>query len=90
VFEETYQALIKRLALGAVPIYRGVGEAMAGKTLYPDPFKARPIRDKGQHIAKTMGVDYITNRLQGKPGEPWYKGLPKALLYSTDTGEASY
>jgi hypothetical protein len=86
-------APVKRLIGGITPLYKTAAEAATGKSMFPEPFNPRPIRDKFQHIMKGAGLDWITDRyISGKPAPPLFsmKSIAQPFLYITDTHEAAY
>ena len=86
-------APVKRLIGGITPVYKTAAELATGKSMFPEPFATRPIRDKFQHAMKGAGLDWITDRwVSGKPAPPLFslKTIATPFLYVTDTHEAAY
>jgi len=65
-------------------------ETLTGMKLYPDPFNSRPIRDKTEHVLKSVSMDQIYRKITGKPMRGLSEELQSLVFYSTDPGEASY
>lgn len=88
--KESGKTFVNRFAQGSFPVEKTVAEVLFGKTIYPDIFSTRPIRDKGEHIARNFAVDKPYNLLQGKPSKGIKDELKNFVSYSTNPGEASY
>ena len=76
------------------PASKTAFELATGRSTYPSPFRPRPIRDKGEYIAGTLGLAQLYRRVTGKPLPPGSRGfrgmIGELLTYTTDTGEAAY
>jgi hypothetical protein len=89
--KEAALATPKKLISGAVPLFKGPFEAAVGKTTFPEPFNARPIRDRWQHLFRSFGLEAPYNWASGKPSSPGpLDDMKKVFFYDTDPGEASY
>ena len=71
-------------------------EVGLGRSFWPDPWDPRPIRDKWEHIARTLSIDKPYRWLVGKPlrGGSWAGKILNDILsmgfYTSDPGEAAY
>jgi len=96
VAKEVATAAPKKIFQGLRPEPKLVYELASGQSFYPDPTKARPIRDTGEHIARLFSLDKIYNRLAGKPlrGGDWSEqfkaDITGMLLAESDPGEQAY
>jgi len=91
VAKQVVLAPAKKVIGSVGPQYKLPFELLSGQSLYPDPFTPRRIRDKGEQIARTFGVDSTYRLLTGKPSEGYLKELvKKSLLYSADPDQTSY
>ena len=81
---------------GIRPDVKMAFELPMGKSMYPDIFKARPIRDKMEHILRTFSLDIPYKRATGMPirgkttGGRLLQDISSLLLYTTDPGEMAY
>jgi len=92
---------VERIVQAARPIEKSIGEVAARKTFYPEITRPRPIKDRTEHILKTLGLDlpyrYAT-RFTGSP-KPMrggagigslIKDLEAIATYRTEPGEGAY
>jgi hypothetical protein len=85
-----------KLFQGAQPFVKAGYETLTKKSLFPEPARARPIRDRTEHVLRLLSLDKIYRRVSGKPG----KGktiLDKVVhdamatwTYTADPEEAAY
>ena len=99
---EAVKGPINRVVNAWEPVSKTLFEVALGRSTYPSifeegdsfRFRTRPIRDRGEHVARTLALDAIYNRVTGKPKRPRSKGpmgiLEALLLYRIDPGEAAY
>ena len=64
-------------------------ELAVGRSMYPDAFNSRTIRDNGEYIASSLGVSTPYKWFTGKP-HSWGQDLTSLILYSLDPDEAAY
>ncbi|MBR2208010.1 MAG: hypothetical protein IJ859_04290, partial [Synergistaceae bacterium] len=64
-------------------------ELAVGRSLYPDAFNSRIIKDNGEHIASSIGMNWPYKWLTGKPRSSGEQ-LSSLILYSLDPEEAAY
>ncbi len=81
---------LRRVLLGARPLERSLLEILTGVSLWPDISRPRPIRDRAEHIARTLSLDMPYRHLASKPTRGLIHDLTNLITYSTDPGEASY
>jgi len=65
-------------------------ESLTGQSLYPDPFKSKPVRDIGEHLARVVSMDKIYKWAMGKPSRGFTSDLVGLLSYTSDPGEIAY
>jgi len=87
-FEEAYKAPINKVIQGMRPLEKVGYEVATGKTLYPDVLKPRPIRDKAEHIFKSLSLDMPYRAATGKPSRG--DEVAGFISYRVDPGEAAY
>ena len=88
--EEALLAPVQKLVSASRPIVKTLGEALLGRSLYPDITNPRVIRDPFQHVARTFSVDAVYNFAVGKPTRGLSNEVSKLLFYDSDPGEAAY
>jgi len=87
---EAGSSFSNRLVGGARPIVKTTGEALAGKSFYPDIWNPRPIYNKWDHIFRTFSLELITRRAMGIPTRGMQGDFTSRLWYNVDPGEAAY
>ncbi len=90
VATEMAKAPVNRVVNAAFPMQKTAAEAVLGRSLYPDVFNPRVIRDRAGHVAKLFSVGTIYNYLTKKPQRPGTWNPLSLVTYSTDAGEAAY
>jgi hypothetical protein len=87
---------VNKLIQGVRPDIKTPTEVITGRTIYPEFWRPRPIRDKVEHVAKLLSADSLYRRVAGKPlrGDTVEGRLMSDLLsvftYSADPGETAY
>lgn len=85
---------VNKVASGYNPFLKSAMELLSGAQLYPDAFRARPIRDRGQYLADFFLVGPEFRALTGRPmpGGRYLTSdnLTRAVAYICDPGEAAY
>ena len=72
------------------PDIKTLTELAAGKSLYPDVFKGRPIRDTGLYFAEQFGLGDEYKAIAGLPARPYSESLKNLILYRYDTDQTAY
>lgn len=88
--EEAVLAPVNKVAQMWEPWSKTLFEAYTRRTVFPDVFNPRPIRDRGEYVARVLSVDGLYRRVTGKPTPAKGGWLERLVLYQTDPGEASY
>lgn len=88
--KESAKAPINRIVNASHPILKTVGEIMTGKTIYPDVFNPRPIRDRVEHAMRAITADLPYDYIAGKPKRGPSKDVLSIIAYSNDPAEAAY
>lgn len=86
---EMGEAPINQLVQGLHPGKIGA-ELLMRRALFPDAFNPRVIRDRGEHIARSLGLENEYKSIFNKPSEKYKESLPLALLYESDPLETAY
>jgi hypothetical protein len=89
-FKEAGSAFANKMVQGAMPVEKTAAEAALGRSLYPDIFNPRPIRDKAEHVLRSFSMDKIYRYLTKKPLRGIAKEAEGLIVYDTDPGEAAY
>lgn len=71
------------------PVSKTLFEVLTKKATYPTPFDTRPIRDRGEHVAASLSLQWLYREVTDKPNPPG-SGYTQFLLMRTDPGEAAY
>jgi hypothetical protein len=89
---EMAKSPVNKAVGGLAPHYKTPWEVVAGRSLYPDVFARREIRDPWKYLAQQLGVGYLYDKLSGKPSEKFNPVIAatKWVLYETDPGETAY
>lgn len=93
---EALTAPISRMVNSMRPFEKTAAEAMMGKSMYPDAFRPRPIRDKLEHILGTFSLDMPYRHIAGKPTRNQWADLDfiddilNLVGYTADGGEQAY
>ena len=81
-----FQKIIK----GARPVEKTLGEALVGKTIFPDITKPRPIRDQWEHLFRAVSLDMPYRYFAGKPTRGAGTDILGVVAYTSDPGESAY
>ncbi len=87
---EMAKAAPSKIINAAVPIQKTAVESLVGKTLFPDPFNPRPIRDAGEHLSRLIGADPIYRYFKDIPQGDAKDFAGQLLLQSFSPGEERY
>lgn len=91
MFKEGWEAFAGQIVNGSVPLIKATGEALTQKSLYPNPFEPRPIRDPAAHLADLYSVGGIYRKLADIPTPGGTKGmLSNLIFYTADPGQSAY
>ncbi len=98
---EAVKAPLERVVNAWEPVSKTLFEISTGRSTYPtifEPgasfgFRTRPIRDRAESVARTLSLEWLYDRVAGKPLPP-SRGplsvLDRTLLQRTVPGEAAY
>lgn len=75
---------------GTIPGIKLTGELLTGKRLFPDAFRPAQIRDRGYHIAQSVGLENEYKALVGLPSEGYNKSLQNLFVYRSDPGQNAF
>jgi len=81
---------INVVASGTEPFTKTGFELATRRSLYPDAFNPRTIRDRMLYMARNFGVENEYLVLSGKPSKPYIESLKTALVYAYDPYEVAY
>lgn len=88
--KEAGKAIVNKFTQGAMPLEKTAVESIIGKSMYPDIFQPRQIRDAGEHISRVVSMDKVYKLLTNKPMKGLSKEMQSLLLYNASPGEAAY
>ena len=83
------QAPVSKVIGQLNPMLKMPIELATGRSLYPDAFHSRTIRDNGEYLAQTFGLQWPYRAAMKKPRSDMDE-LSNLLLYSVDPDEAAY
>jgi hypothetical protein len=86
------QSPINKVVSAAYPFHKLSFELITGRSLFPDMFKPGQIRDKGLHIAQSLGIDKEYRAVFGLPQRKgsYLDSIKDIFVYRTHPGEAAY
>ena len=88
-FKKMAQAPVNKMIGQLNPGLKMPIELAVGRSMYPDAFNSRTIRDNGEYIASSLGVSWPYKAITGKPRSDMEQ-LTGLILYSLDPDEAAY
>jgi hypothetical protein len=93
---ETIKATPNRIINSAQPFVKLGAEELMGKSLFPDAFNPRPIKDRIEHAARMFSLDSPYRHIAGKPTRgnwrefDFWQDFLNLWGYEQDPGEAAY
>lgn len=76
---------------GITPVIKLPVEMVAGKATFPDVFSPRQIRDRGEYIARELGLLWVYKKLAGTPQKAVSPGAAADMvIYRYDPRETHY
>jgi hypothetical protein len=75
---------------GISPFIKTPIELAVRRSLFPDVFNPRLIRDRNEYLFKQVGLDKEYRLIAGKPGPSYKSTLKEAFIYSYDPLQAAY
>ena len=84
------QAPINRLVNGLTPTFKVPGEALAGRSFFPDVFNPRLIRDGWRHLFRAVQVEPVYDYLLGRPSPGAGHVLMTTFVDARHTGYSAY
>jgi len=88
--QETATAAPNKLLMGATPFAKTTIEALTGKSLFPDITRPKPIRDRTEHILRSLSLDLPYRYAKGIPTRGLATDAMSPLFAYSDPGEAAY
>ena len=84
------QAPISRLVNGLTPTFKVPGEALAGRSFFPDVFNPRLIRDGWRHLFRAVQVEPVYDWWLGRPSPGAGHVLMTTFVDARHTGYSAY
>jgi hypothetical protein len=86
------KSAVNKIAQGFTPYVKTTGEYVFGRTAFPDVFKQREIRDRGEYLARELGMVGLYKKAIAKPQEKFLSldKLMDFVIYRYDPGEVHY
>ena len=87
---EMLQSPVNKFAQGINPIIKAAPEFMDRKSWFPDVFNRYTIRDRGVHLARSLGLENEYKAVTGKPSKKYAETLKNLAIYTTNPGQVAY
>jgi hypothetical protein len=87
---EMAESPVNKFAQGLNPFLKTPMELITRRAIFPDISNPKTIRDRGEYLAKTLGLENEYREIAGKPARPYSESLPQAIIYETDPLESAY
>ena len=81
---------VNKLVQGITPFIKAPAEIVTGKKVFPDIFSPGQIRDRGLHIAQSLGLDNEYRAVMKLPSKPYGKTLRDLVTYTADPELTAY
>jgi hypothetical protein len=88
--KETAIAPVNKVVMGAAPFARTGFEAITGRSLFPDIMRPKPIRDRMEHIARSISLDMPYRYFKGIPSKSMDQDALSTVMSYSEPGEAAY
>lgn len=89
IMQYSLEAPLNKLWQGSFPLVKLAGETALQRSTYPELFRPRTIKDRGQHIADSFGLGNEYKAIKGLPSRPYSESKWDLLLYRVHPGEAA-
>lgn len=90
VAKEMAKGPVNKLVQGVNPLFKLPWELAFGRKAFPDIFEPSSIRDKGLHVAQSLGLTYLYRKIQGLPNKPFQDAVRNIFVYTNDPEESIY
>lgn len=90
IAKEMAQAPVNQMVQGLSPLIKTPMELATRRALFPDTFNPKTIRDRGLHIARSLGLENEYKAIAGIPSEPYKETLPLSFIYKSDPLQTAY
>ncbi len=90
IAKEMAKSPVNVVLQGAEPFMKIGAEILTRRALFPDVFEPRTIRDRGLHIARSVGLDSEYRAMKDLPSKGYGKSLQGLFAYEIDPLSAGY
>jgi len=90
IANEMARAPVNQVVQGITPFIKYPVERFTRRSLFPDVFKPRTIRNRGLHIARSLGLENEYKAVMDVPSEPYKESLPMFFAYKSDPMASAY
>ena len=87
---EMAKSPVNVIGQGLTPIIKLPAELATRQALFPDVFRPRTIRDRGFHVARSLGLGNEYKAALRLPSRPYEESVSGAFIYKTDPLQAAY
>lgn len=86
------QSPLNKIVNASYPFHKLSYELLTGRSLFPDIYKQRQIRDKGLHVAQSLGIDREYRAIFGLPQRDgkYIGSIKDAFIYRANPDESAY
>lgn len=75
---------------GVSPFIKAPIEALTRRSLFPDAFNPRTVRDRGIYFANQLALEPEYRAIMGKPGKPYLSTMDEFAIYKYNPFETAY
>ena len=90
LMETIGKAPVNKVAGGITPLIKTPVELVSKRSLWPDVFNPRVVRDRPRHFARLFSLEHETDFLRDKPSRGYWRSWVDAILYRNDPKEVAY
>jgi len=90
IAQEMAKAPLNVVVQGARPDIKLPFELITSKSLFPDVTKPRTVKDRGFHVARSLGMENEYKAIMGLPSKGYARSLRNFFVYEMDPKQAAY
>jgi len=90
IAKEMIKSPVNVVIQGSTPTVKLPMELTTRRSTFPNVFKPTTIRNRGLHLARSLGLADEYKLITNLPSEPYGKSLPKLFVYKSDPLQSAY
>jgi hypothetical protein len=90
IAKEMAKSPINVMVQGSNPYVKTPAELITRRALFPDTWRPRTIRNRGLHVAQSLGLGEEYKAITGLPSKKYRETLGTIFYYEIDPGQSSY